>query len=86
MGQRIGQKELKNLRDKVDRIDLEIVRLLEKRWKTTKEIGKVKRKTGVKYYDPRRESQVVKSVTKKTKLDKKFVKKIFTAIMTYCRN
>lgn len=79
-------KDLGKLRGRIDKIDLEILKLLEKRWKITKEIGGTKRKKKVRYYDPERERKVIKNVTKKTVLDKKFVKKIFTNITEHCRN
>jgi chorismate mutase len=82
----VGDKELKKLRKRVDRIDSAIVELLEKRWKATKAIGAVKKKQGVRYYDPAREREVIKKVTEKTALEKRFVKKMFIAIMEHCRN
>ena len=78
--------ELKGLRRKIDQIDLKLLRLLEKRWETAKKIGKLKRKKGVRYYDKKREDEIIKRVTSKTHLDKKFIKKLFSNVMEYCRN
>jgi len=82
----VGDKELKRLRKRVDAIDLAIVKLLEKRWKAARGIGAVKKKQGVKYYDPKREREVIRNVTKKTTLGKGFIKRLFTEIMEHCRN
>jgi monofunctional chorismate mutase len=85
MEQRLD-KELKKLRSEIDRIDSKILSLLEKRWKTTKKIGKVKKSMSAEYYDPKREKEIIKKVSEKTILDRNFVRKIFTGIMEYCRN
>jgi len=78
--------EVKALRERIDKIDREIVKLLEKRIGIVKEIGRLKRDTGAEIFDPEREREVLKNVSNSTKLDKKFVRDLFRSIIEYCKN
>jgi len=78
--------KLEKFRREIDKIDADMVKLLEKRWATAKRIGEEKRKKGLEYYDQKREEEVLKKVVGKTSLDKNFIKDVFTRIMEYCRN
>ncbi len=49
--------ELAQLRDKIDEINLEILKLLNERAENVQEIGRQKKKQGVKRFDPVRERQ-----------------------------
>ena len=49
---------LESLRDEIDEIDSQIVRLLNQRVQAAVEIGRIKDKLGVDPYDPAREEQV----------------------------
>ena len=49
---------LESLRDEIDRIDEQVVRLLNDRVQAAVEIGRIKDKLGVDPYDPAREEQV----------------------------
>ncbi|MFX3623512.1 MAG: bifunctional 3-deoxy-7-phosphoheptulonate synthase/chorismate mutase [Ectobacillus sp.] len=51
--------ELERLRNKVDEINLELLRLLNERAKVVKEIGEQKKLQGVKRFDPVRERQAL---------------------------
>lgn len=79
-------KDIKRLRDEVDRIDLKTLRLLERRVAIAGEIGRAKRKMKISYHDPKREGRVLENVARDTVLKKTFVKRIFKDIMEYCRN
>jgi len=57
-------ERLKNLRDKIDRIDQEILRLLNERAKLAIEIAEIKRSKGLSFYDPVREKNVIDKVLK----------------------
>lgn len=77
---------MEELRSGIDEIDLEIIKLMEKRWKIAKEIGRIKKEKGLDIYDPEREEDIVNALTEKTQLDKDFVKKIVNTMIEYCRN
>ena len=53
---------LESLRDEIDKIDSQVVDLLNRRVRTATEIGKIKAKLGVDPYDPAREEQVFKKL------------------------
>lgn len=71
------KQELDALRSEIDRIDLELVRLLSKREDVAREIGLTKRKDGLKVRDPERERKVVQkmvSLAGRLGADKKLAK------------
>ena len=74
---------MKNLRNEIDKLDLEIVQLLEKRFDVVKEIAKFKIKNNIPVYDPERETQVLEkslnNLENKEYFDK--IEKIFKQIM-----
>lgn len=53
--------ELDKARTEINKIDKEIVKLLQKRFNIVNEIGNYKRKQGLPIYDEAREKQVVES-------------------------
>lgn len=53
------EEKLKKNRNEIDRIDREIVRLLNERVQHAGEIGRIKHAEGADYYDPTREAQVM---------------------------
>lgn len=73
-------------RKRIDEIDEKILRLLEERVAEAHMIGEEKRKAGKPISDPAREKEVLEKVTKSTKLEKEFTKKLFKMIVEYCRN
>jgi chorismate mutase len=79
-------REVKKLRETIDEIDREMVKLLEKRVGIAREIGRIKRATGDKIYDPDREREVLGNISSSTKLDDKFVRGLFRSIIEYCKN
>ena len=54
--------DIADWRKKIDKLDLELVRLLNERTHCAVEIGKLKRLHRQKLYDPDRESQVFENV------------------------
>lgn len=56
--------EIEKWRKKIDKIDVKIVRLLNKRAKCADEIGKIKQELNIPIYSPERESQVIQNVIK----------------------
>ena len=59
----LNKSELESLREEIDQIDSEIVRLLNLRVGKACEIGKIKQLSGVDPYDPAREEQVFQKVS-----------------------
>lgn len=59
-----GQEALKELRRKIDRIDMRLVRLLNDRASLVVEVGKSKRNTGAPIYAPHREAEVLAKALK----------------------
>jgi chorismate mutase len=79
---------LKKLRKDINGIDSEIIRLLSKRQKISREIGKYKKKNNIKVVDNGREKKVLGRVYKqarKLKLEKGFIEKIFKLIIFHSR-
>lgn len=72
------------LRNKIDRIDTKILRLLKKRLKLAKQVGKLKDAQGFEIEDRKREEEVYKSLKKnaqKFNIDPAFVVKIYERII-----
>ena len=75
---------IKKLRNKVDKIDSQILRLLQQRNKIAKQIGKYKKTNGSKVFDSKREKEVLRKVKEKSikfKLNTNFTREIFIKIM-----
>ncbi|MEN3037753.1 MAG: chorismate mutase, partial [Candidatus Kryptonium sp.] len=56
--------EIEKWRRKIDKIDIKIVRLLNKRARYADEIGKIKQELNLPIYSPERETQVIQNVIK----------------------
>ena len=54
----MSQKNLDKQRKQIDKIDTNIVNLLNQRLTVAHEIGKIKQESGADYYDPAREAEV----------------------------
>ena len=57
------KKEICRWRDRIDEIDIELVKLLNERTKCAEEIGKIKLLLGLEAYSPEREEEVKRNVT-----------------------
>ena len=74
--------ELKDLRGKLDRIDNDILDLLEERVAVCREIGNYKRENGLATYDPAREEEKIASLEKIAGFESKpYVKDLFKTLM-----
>ena len=58
----VENPSLESLRDEIDEIDSQIVRLLNQRVQAAVEIGRIKDELGVDPYDPAREEEVFKKL------------------------
>ena len=65
----MSDKSLKNLRDKIDKIDQDIFALIQKRAAHAVQAGKIKSKTSPKssFYKPDRESKILRYIIKSNK-------------------
>jgi monofunctional chorismate mutase len=68
-------------RKKIDEIDHELVKLIGERLDSAKEIGKYKKKNGIKIVDKKREKEILNDRIKNSRLSKEFTKKLFSVII-----
>lgn len=71
-----------DLRNKIDSINLEILRLLNHRTSLIKEISELKDKDGIEYFDPQREEEMMEKIIKNNQgpLYNELVKDVFASI------
>ena len=80
--------QLEQLRKKINKIDTEIVSLLAKRRVCVMEVGKFKKKNGLKIYQPARERELLVEKAKlaeKAGVDPDLIKKFFGLILKNSR-
>ena len=82
-----AEKEIKNWRDQIDRVDRDLVRLLNQRTKFAIEIGKIKERYRIDIYDPVREEEVIYNVQSVTQgpLTKQAMQRLFERIIDETR-
>ena len=75
-------RSLDELRREIDRVNLEILRLLNERTSLVKEISDLKDKTGLIYFDPVREAEMLEGVFRQNQgpLPNELLKEVFTTI------
>lgn len=80
------QKKLELYRRKIDRIDNEIVKLLNERVKLVKFIGEIKKKNNMEINQPEREEAVIERMKNRSKLLKSAsVEAIWREIIKSCK-
>lgn len=82
-------KELENLRQKIDKIDSEILQKLAERFSLASKIAKSKTKNNLPIIDKKREKEILKTkrkLAKEMKLDELMIEKIFKVIIRESRN
>jgi len=79
---------LKSLREKIDKIDSHILRLLNQRTRAVRGIAKLKAKAKQEFYAPHREKKIVESLLKKNKgpLPNEALRGIFQEILNASRS
>jgi chorismate mutase len=77
----IKDKDISELRKKIDVIDHDLLRLLEKRFDIVWEISKLKKKKGLPARDVEREIEIIRHKCKLTHLTPHIVGKIYSAII-----
>jgi len=78
---------LKSLRTSIDKLDLQILKLVNERASYASEIGKIKNDQGAKSFPPAREEEVMKNVLEASKgpLDEATIRAVFREIMSGSR-
>ena len=81
-------KEINRWRDRIDEIDLTLVKLLNERATCAEEIGKLKLLLGLEAYSPEREKEVMRNVTKGNPgpLSSKALRRLFERIIDESRS
>lgn len=79
-------EQIDKLRNRIDGIDRKILKLIEKRVDLAKNIGRIKKKNGLKISDSEREREVIENVLSSSNIDKDFLKKLFRLIIKYCKD
>lgn len=82
-----SSQKLKKKRRKLDLLDQKLLTLLNRRFRITREVGKIKKEIGIKIYDAEREKEILEGLERKNKgpLKKADLKKIFATIMQVSR-
>ena len=85
------ENELKSLRNEIDKIDNEILTLLNKRMEIVKRVGELKNSTNAPIYRPEREKEIIDRLTKLSKnqkgiLGKDEIEAIFLEIFAISRS
>lgn len=76
--------ELAELRDAIDAVDADIVKLLAQRFQLTQQVGELKAKQAMNAFDPTREERKLaqlRALCADTHLDPDLVAELFTRIM-----
>jgi chorismate mutase len=80
--------DISDWRDEIDRIDEELVKLLNRRSACALEIGRIKRELNIPIYSPNREAQVIGHVLSKNEgpLDMGAIRRLFERIIDESRS
>jgi 3-deoxy-7-phosphoheptulonate synthase/chorismate mutase len=84
----LKQDDLARIRKEVDRINLKLLELLNKRAELVLQISEIKKQQGVKRYDPEREKQMLDLIVANNKgpFDDETVRHLFKQIFSACLN
>ena len=82
------KKEICRWREHIDKIDLQLVKLLSERAKCADEIGKLKLRLGIETYSPEREKEVMHKVSTANPgpLSAKAIRRLFEHIIDESRS
>jgi len=81
-------ERIKDLRQKIDRVDEQILRLLNERAEIVLEVGKMKSEARSNFYDPKRESEVLQRLTSRNTgpFPGHAISPVFHEIISACRS
>lgn len=77
----INDKDIQELRAKIDKTDKEILALIEERFELVNDIARIKKLKGLPIRDLAREEQVIKSKFALTELSEEFVAKLYRLLI-----
>ncbi len=81
----MNEEKLKELRDEVDNLDKEMVKLFKRRFDLAIEIWKIKKPLGMKIKNEKREEEIIDKVTEESGFNRVFVKKLYNNIFQESR-
>ena len=84
---KFGIEDLARCRERIDRLDLELLEILNQRTGVVEEIGRIKRQIHLAIYEPKREDEVFANITAHNHgpLSSEAVKRIFERIIDEMR-
>lgn len=82
-----AKKEMSGWRERIDEIDLQLVRLFNERTQCAIEIGHIKKRLGLEIYSPSREAQVIANVSNANTgpLDAEAIRRLFERVIDEAR-
>jgi chorismate mutase-like protein len=82
------KKEISRWRSRIDKIDLKVVILLNKRAQCVDKIGRIKKHVGINVYSPKREKEVLHNVSaiNPGPFSRGAVQRIFSCVIQESRN
>lgn len=82
-----AKQEMSGWRQRIDEIDLELVKLFNERTHCAIEIGHIKKRHGLEIYSPSREAQVIANVTNANTgpLDAEAIRRLFERVIDEAR-
>jgi len=85
--ERGGEKDIAYWRDRIDDLDLQLVKLFNERTQCAIEIGHIKKRLGLEIYSPNREAQVIANVTSANNgpLDAEAIRRLFERVIDEAR-
>lgn len=74
--------EIKLLRNEINKIDTELLKLLKQRIDISKKLGKIKKENDIPIFDPEREREIIDTYTENEDfLNKRYIEKFFQTLM-----
>lgn len=74
--------EIKLLRNEINKIDAQLLKLLKQRIDISKKMGKIKKEKNIAIFDIDREKEIIDNYTKnEDSLNKKYIEKFFQTLM-----
>ena len=82
-----AKQEMSDWRQRIDEIDLQLVKLFNERTHCAIEIGHIKKRHGLEIYSPSREAQVIANVTQANAgpLDAEAIRRLFERVIDEAR-
>jgi chorismate mutase / prephenate dehydratase len=79
------EDKLTELRNEVDNLDKEMIRLFKKRFEIAVEIWRIKKPLGMKIKNEKREREIIDSVVKESGFNRSFVEKLYNMLFVETR-